>query len=128
MMQELEDLFVAECRRQGCQPNSSAMMQMAIDLAGSLVSGDGTIRIVRNGENFSMRANDYVRSLRDSMPTAFENLTEAKAKGLSLTERMRAEVEASRKGLPSDWREVRSRVTGLTASMMDTKEKDFPNI
>jgi len=126
MMQELEDLIVAECRRQGCQPNSSAMMQMAIDLAGSSVGSDGMITVSRNGENCSLRAGDYVHSLRGSMPTAFQSLTEAKS--LSLTERMKAEVAASRKGLPSDWKDVRSRVTGLTASMMDAKEKTFPSI
>lgn len=116
VMADLEDLFVAEARRLGYQPDQHAMRKAAIDLAGSEVTSEGLIAMPGRG---SISPADFVRSLRNHMPNSFGNLDD-KPKAASLTERMRREVAASRKhSVPADWSDVRSRMTGLTARFMD---------
>jgi hypothetical protein len=112
----LEDMFVAECRRQGLQPSADAMRQAAVDLCGSAVTNGGLIAMPGKG---SISPADFVRSLRNHMPESFGSLND-KSQAVSLTERMRREIAANpNRSLPADWSDVRSRMTGLTARMMD---------
>jgi hypothetical protein len=115
-MQNLDDLFVAECRKQGFQPNADAMRQAAIDLAGSTLTDQGLIAMPGKG---AISLKDFVCSLRGLMPTAFGSLSDDKPAG-NMTTDMRREIGTSRKQpLPDDWDQVRSRMIGTTATMMD---------
>jgi hypothetical protein len=114
----LEDMFVAECRRQGCQPSADVMRQVAVDLAGGVLTDQGLIVMPGKG---AISPKDLVRSLRNFMPTAFGSLTGDKPLG-NMTIDMRREIAASRKQpLPDDWDQVRSRMIGLSARMMDER-------
>ena len=123
-MQEIEDAFVSECRKQGLQPASGAMIAAAVDLAGSVMTDDGLMVLPGKG---SLRPGDYVRTLRDRMPEAFGRLNDQSndRPAGNLTERMRVEVAAGReRRLPSDWDSVRKRYAAgsTTAAMMDEIE------
>jgi hypothetical protein len=116
----IEDLVVAAARRQGVQPDASAMMQAALDLAGSSVV-DGAFILA----NRSLLPRDYVASLRASMPDAFKPVgghvpDPATVPTGNLTLDMSRKVRALRsQKLPSDWDHVRKQVVGKTAEMMD---------
>jgi hypothetical protein len=117
-MQNLEDLFVAECRKQGFQPNTDAMRQAAIDLAGSTLTDQGLIAMPRKG---AISPKDFVCSLRGFMPTAFGSLSDDKSAG-NMTTDMRREIAANRsRSLPSDWHDLPKKYSAgsLTGQMMD---------
>jgi hypothetical protein len=123
-MADLEDAILKEARRQGYQPTQNAMRQAAVDLAGGTMTGEGLIALPGKG---SISPRDFVQSLRNHMPEAFGSLKDekhpSKATGAS-SERMRSGVFANRhKPLPSDWNQVRARVSGLTAQCMAEVEK-----
>jgi hypothetical protein len=125
MTDHLEDLILAEARRQGYRPNAEAMRQAAIDLAGSTLNGQNLITMPGRG---SISPADFVRSLRSLMPSAFSKVGEKpsddKPAGKTLTEFMREQIEGSRKQipLPDDFDRVRNRyaVGSLTRTMMDS--------
>jgi hypothetical protein len=129
MTDHLEDMVLMEARRQGYQPDQHAMRQSAIDLAGSVMTGDGLIAMPGRG---SISPADFVRWLRNAMPMAFsaldddklqaEALSDGRPAGGTLTDRMRAEVNANRKrSMPTDWKQVRSKYAAgsVTAEHMD---------
>jgi hypothetical protein len=115
----IEDIFVAEARKQGVHPNSDAMRHVAIQLAGSTMAGS-LIQIPGTG---SISARDYVASIHRAMPEAFKSLHEIPVTSPTgnMTTDMRREIDATRssKVLPDDWDEVRKRMNGRTAEMMD---------
>ncbi|MGO4712535.1 hypothetical protein [Bradyrhizobium sp. 2TAF24] len=124
-MTDIESLILAEARRQGYQPNADAVRQASIDLAGSVMTSDGLIAMPGRG---SVSKADFVTSLRNHLPGAFLKVQDTPAAsderrpGETLTDFMRRRVEADRKrSVPDDWDEVRSKVTGLTAQMMDAR-------
>jgi hypothetical protein len=115
----LEDLFVAECRRQGHQPSADAVRQAAVELCGSAITTEGLIRIPGKG---TISPVDFVRSLRNHVPEAFGKIDVEQPQHGNLTERMRLEVAASRNpSVPADWQQVRKRYAtdSLTGRMMD---------
>ncbi|MGN8547204.1 hypothetical protein ACQPTN_21385 [Bradyrhizobium sp. 13971] len=115
-MSDLEDLFVREARRQGYQPDQRAMRQAAVDLAGSSLTGEGLVAMPGRG---SISPADLVRSLRNQMPESFESVDD-EPRTDTLTERWRREVAAGRKqASPTDWSDIRSRMTGVTGRFMD---------
>jgi hypothetical protein len=99
-MQDLEFLILTEARRQGVKPNADAVRQAGIDLAGSALTEQGLILMPGKG---AISPADFVRSLRNRLPEAFGSIDDKPAgKPAKLTERMRAEIAASRKRpLPS---------------------------
>lgn len=120
MYNQLEDLIIAEARRQGVHPNSTALMQTAMDLAGSGVAG-GNIILPGRGV---LAASAYVRTLREALPNGFSPIspstTENAAFSGNVTADMARKVAASRlRALPDDWDRVRSQVVGKTAAAMD---------
>jgi hypothetical protein len=115
-MQDVEDEFVTACRKQGFQPSADAMRQAAIDLAGSALTAG---LIVMPGKG-SITPKDFASSLRNQMPEAFEALNHVRSSG-NLTTDMRREIAARSRSLPADWSDIRSRMTGLTAQMMDER-------
>lgn len=131
MSDQLEDLFVAECRRQGHQPNDKIMRELAVILAGSTLNGQSLIVMPGKG---SLSIRDLANSLRTAMPESFTAVSadQPKAKppaGATLTECMRLEIEATRRRrpLPEDWRIVRDRYAPdtLTAKMMASREASW---
>lgn len=127
-MTDIEDLIASEAVRQGLKINAEGMRRAAIDIAGGTLTADRLIAMPGRG---SISAADFVRSLRNAMPEGFAPVTDKPAtsderrSGETLTAFMRRQVEAGRKQLqlPDDWEQVRSRYTGLTASMMDSIKK-----
>ncbi|WP_439373828.1 hypothetical protein [Bradyrhizobium sp. DASA03120] len=122
MTTHLEDRFVAECRRQGFQPDQHAMQKAAIDLCGAKLTSDGLIHLPNIG---SISPGDFVRSMRDQMPEGFGSIDDevptAKAAG-TLTERYRAEIAASRKqGHITD--ADLNRYSGLTRQYMEERQR-----
>jgi hypothetical protein len=119
-MNQLEDLIIAEARRQGVHPSSAALMQTALDLAGSGVV-DGAIVLPGKGV---LAVSSYVRTLREALPSGFKPIghstTENPAPTGNVTIDMKRKVAASRlRELPSDWDRVRRQVVGKTAAAMD---------
>lgn len=122
-MNVIEDLFVAEARRQGYQPTSAAMMAAASHYAGSRVTGDFLV----TSQGYSIHIRDAVASLRNEMPSGFALIDDVRDDELpdsaTLTQRMMHELRQNRQNvMPSDWKEVRARMTGKTAEMMDAAE------
>lgn len=119
-MIDLEDRFVAECRRQGVQPDQHAMQKAAVSLCGASLTRDGLIHLPNVG---SISPGDFVRSMRDQMPEGFGSVdSEAptdKAAG-TLTERYRAEIAASRKQSRITEADL-ARYTGLTRKYMEER-------
>ena len=114
----LEDLIISTSRQLGVHPNANAMTQVALDLAGSTVI-DGMIVIVDKG---SLRPRTYVESLRASMPSGFAPIDTPTLPLGNLTDQWRREIaENISKALPAEWDNVRSRMKGLTARMMDER-------
>lgn len=128
MTDHLEALIQTEAHRQGYQPNAEAMMQAAVDLAGSSLTNQGLIHMPGRG---SISPADFVRDLQGRMPGAFACLADQRRSGIetkgNLTEQMREEVAAGRRqqGLPSDWLAVRSKATGATAAHMAERERNW---
>lgn len=127
MADHLEALIQTESRRQGYQPNAEAMMQAAVDLAGSALTNQGLIHIPGRG---SISPADFVRDLQSRMPNAFAGVADerrAETKNGNLTEQMRQEVAAGRRerALPTDWLAVRSKSTGITAQHMAEREGNW---
>lgn len=126
MTDHLENLILSEAKRLGFQPNADAMRQAAIDLAGGALTSQNMIHMPGLG---SIAPADFVRDLRSRMPSAFAGLDDRKAetKPGNLTSQMREEVAASRRerALPSDWSEIRSKVTGISAEHMDQRQRDW---
>jgi hypothetical protein len=97
--------------------------QAGIDLAGSSLTAQGLIAMPGKG---TLSTADFVRSLRNTMPQAFVPVidkpatSEGRRSGETLTSYMRREVESGlKRPLPEDWDQIRTKVTGLTARMMD---------
>ncbi|MCK1702593.1 hypothetical protein IVA86_14420 [Bradyrhizobium sp. 146] len=127
MTDHLEAMIQTEARQQGYQPNAEAMMQAAVDLAGSVLTDQGLIHLPGRG---SISPADFVRDLHGRMPSAFASLADerrAETKTGNLTEQMRQEVAASRRQrmLPRDWLAVRSKSTGTTAEHMAEREGNW---
>jgi hypothetical protein len=128
MSNTIEDLIASEAVRQGVKINVEGMRRAVIDIAGSTLTADRMIAMPGKG---SISPADFVRSLRTAMPEGFAPVTDKPASsheqrpGETLTAFMRRQVEAGRRQpqLPDDWDQVRSRYTGLTASMMDSIKK-----
>jgi hypothetical protein len=123
MMTDLEDLIMSEAHRQGVKASEAAVRQASTDLAGSTLIAQGLIAMPGKG---TISTADFVRSLRNQMPQAFVPVTdkpatsEERRTGETLTSYMRRQVEAGpKRPLPEDWDQVRTRVSGLTARMMD---------
>lgn len=127
MADRLEDLFVAECRRQGHHPDADAMGQVAVILAGSSLNDQNLIVMPGKG---SLSPADLVRSLRGSMPESFSEICadkpDAQPAGRTLTERYRAEIEASRlkRSLPSDWQQVRAKYDANSVTSQHLRERE----
>jgi hypothetical protein len=125
-MTDLEDKFVAECRRQGYQPDQHAMAKAAVDLCGGNLTEQGLIHMPNLGV---IAPADFVRSLHGQMPEAFQALDAKptiKPTG-NLTVDMKAEIAANRRqrALPSDWLAVRSKATGTTAQHLAERERNW---
>ncbi|MFC0243573.1 hypothetical protein [Rhodopseudomonas telluris] len=121
-MQDVEDTFVSACRRMGYAPTASAMRRAGVVLAGATLT-NGMFTLPNLG---AISPADLARSLRAEAPEDFADLSQASLPphGRNLTERMAAEVAASRKprALPSDWEAVRRTKAGLTAEFMSEIE------
>jgi hypothetical protein len=114
-MTDFEDCFIAEARRQGRQPTSTDMNELAISMAGSKVEGNSFI--LPSGHSLLIRS--AVSSFYASRDK--QDATDDLQKVSTLTERMRREIEMDRgRTLPSDWSDIRKNKTGITAEMMDT--------
>lgn len=126
MLDPLETLILTEARKQGCQPNSDAMRQATIHLAGATLN-HGLIHLPNVG---SIAPADFIRSLRNQAPGSFTALGDkppaTKSSG-NLSADMKAEVAANRRqrALPSDWLAVRSNATGVTAQHMAERERNW---
>lgn len=116
-MTELEDAFVSEARRQGFQPSSAALNELAIRHAGEKLVID---HIQRQDLSLSSLA-DVVADIRHAMPGAFQPVISHSGSKKTLTEQMMDEVRQSRAtgNIPSNWDEVRSQVVGKTLEMMN---------
>lgn len=113
-MTTLEDLLADELDQQGVRAKPDIFREMLTECIGR-VTDNGSILLPAGAISLA----DYVRSIRMNQPQLFETATTQKASG-NLTERMRREIAQSlNRSLPSDWEEVRSKHTGLTARMMD---------
>jgi hypothetical protein len=127
MADPLETLILTEARKQGCQPNTDAMRQATIHLAGATLNDQGLIHLPNVG---SIAPADFIRSLRSQAPESFAALSDkppvTKSSG-NLTADMKAEVAANRRqrALPSDWWAVRSNTTGTTAQHMAERERNW---
>jgi hypothetical protein len=103
----------------GFAPTADAMRRAGVVLAGATIA-DGMLTLPNLG---TISPADLAHSIRAEMPEAFSDLSmnHNRPAGGNLTERMKAEVAATRKqgALPSDWDAVRRTKTGLTASFMD---------
>ncbi|UFX46136.1 hypothetical protein HAP47_0005340 [Bradyrhizobium sp. 41S5] len=121
----LEDAFIAECRRQGFQPNQNVMREAATILAGATLT-HGLITLPSKG---SISPADLARSLRAAMPESFDGVEDRpdSKPTVNLTESMRRELEAhpSKRALPSDWQTVRSKATGVTAEHLAERERHW---
>lgn len=120
-MTDLEDRFVAECRRQGFQPDQHAMQKAAINFCGAKLTSQGLIHLPNVG---TISPADFVRSLHSQTPESFAALQDQPSikPATNLTEGMRQEVAASRKrSLPDDFQSVRARYSAdsITGKMMD---------
>lgn len=119
-MIDLEDRFVAECRRQGVQPDQHAMQKAAVSLCGACLTSDGLIHLPNVG---SISPGDFVRSMRDQMPEGFGSIdreTPTDIPAGSLTERYRAEIAANRKQSRITEADL-ARYTGLTRKYMEER-------
>lgn len=116
MTDHLDDILVAESRRQGLQPSADAMKAAAIALAGSRVEGDFIVS--PTGQSIHVR--DAVASLHASQPESFTRIdaTTDDDHGYSpgtLTARMIEENRRNRmSGKPVD----AGRYRGLTAQFL----------
>lgn len=121
MLQDIENAFVTECRKQGLHPNTATMNQLAIDYAGSVLNG-GFI-VLPSQHSIAMK--DAVRDLAQRFPQIFNDIDPSKKdprkSSGNLTLDMQREIFETRRNraLPSDWTTVRDRVNGKTAEMMD---------
>lgn len=127
MVDPLETLILTEARKLGCQPNSDAMRQATIHLAGATLTDQGLIHLPNVG---SIAPADFIRSLRNQTPESFATLGDkppaTKSSG-NLSADMKAEVAANRRqrALPRDWLAVRSNATGTTAQHMAERERNW---
>lgn len=125
-MQDIEDAFVTECRKQGLHPNPKTMNQLAIDFGGSVLNG-GFI-VLPSQHSIAMK--DAVRDLAQRFPEIFNDIDPTKKdhrkSSGNLTLDMQREISEARRSrvLPCDWSSVRERVTGKTAEMMDAIAAD----
>jgi hypothetical protein len=125
-MTDLEDRFVAECRRQGVQPDQHAMQKAAVDLCNASLTPEGLIRLPIG----TISPADFVRSLHSQTPESFAALDDKppaiKPSG-NLTADMKAEIAATRRkqSVPDDWHSVRSRYSAdsVTGRMMDEVQR-----
>ncbi|WKA29337.1 hypothetical protein [Bradyrhizobium roseum] len=119
-MTDLEDRFVAECRRQGFQPDQNAMQKAAIALAGSKQTPEGLIHLCNVGV---ISPADFARSLRNGMPEAFAALADdkpAKSTGhhSGLTKQYTDEIAANRNKSRLD----ASKFTGMTRRFIEENQ------
>lgn len=121
MTDHLEDLIAKEANRQGIRINADGLRQATVDLAGSVLTGDGLIAIPSLG---SISAADFVRSLHSQAPESFAPLnadTPAKPvdhTGSTLTQRYAAEIAANRGKRRID----ASKFTGLTRQYIEENQ------
>ncbi|MET4344711.1 hypothetical protein [Bradyrhizobium sp. RT9a] len=107
----IEDAVVSAARAKGYAINSTTMATVAIDLAGSTMTG-GLITIPGKG---SLSVQDYLRDLHDRAPSGFSRLHQP-----DKTEAERTVTELRRKRpLDAGWHERHSKATGITKTMMD---------
>jgi restriction endonuclease Mrr len=125
----IEDLFVAECRRQGHQPGQNVMREAGITLAGSSLTAQGLVSLPSKGV---ISLSDLVRSLHSQMPESFSEISADKPgtqQAGNLTEAMRLEVAETRQArrLPDDWKQARDKyaTNTLTAKMMAERERNW---
>jgi hypothetical protein len=127
MSDPIENLVMTETARQGVKPNAEAVQKAAIELAGATMVG-GLIYLPGRG---TISPADFVRSLRASMPEAFGGLEDKHdtKQSSNLTERYRAEIEATRskRRLPEGWAQTRAKYgkDTLTGRMLAEREQDF---
>jgi hypothetical protein len=117
-IQDIEDAVVAACRKLGVRPNSNAMMQVAIDLAGSTM-GDGILVLPDGGPLSPL---DYADKLHSRMPEAFSGIDDKPdtKQVVTLTQKYQAEIAASRKR-PSITDADLTRYTGITRQHMEER-------
>ncbi|MBR0789895.1 hypothetical protein JQ631_12490 [Bradyrhizobium manausense] len=107
---EIEDAVVSAARARGYALNSATMATVAIDLAGSSLSGD---QITVPGKG-SLSVQDYLRDLHDRAPSGFSRLQQPDKPD---SERTITEMRRKRP-LDSAWHARHAKATGITKSMM----------
>lgn len=106
----IEDAVVSAARAKGYVLNSTIMATVAIDLAGSSLSGD-LITVPGKG---SLSVQDYLRDLHDRAPSGFSRLQQDKPD----EERTITEMRRKRP-LDAAWHARHARATGMTLDMMN---------
>ncbi|GLR99267.1 MULTISPECIES: hypothetical protein [Bradyrhizobium] len=106
----IEDAVVSAARAKGYAINSTTMATVAIDLAGSTMTGD-LITIPRKG---SLSVQDYLRDLHDRAPSGFSRLQHPDKPD---AERTVSELRRKRP-LDAAWHARHAKATGITKSMM----------
>ncbi|QHP67621.1 hypothetical protein EI171_09355 [Bradyrhizobium sp. LCT2] len=107
----IEGAVVSAARARGYALNSATMATVAIDLAGSSLSGD-LITVPGKG---SLSVQDYLRDLHDRAPSGFSRLQQDKPD----EERTITEMRRKRPLDDAAWHARRAKVTGTTAAYMD---------
>lgn len=106
----IEDAVVSAARAKGYALNSTIMATVAIDLAGSSLSGD-LITVPGKG---SLSVQDYLRDLHHRAPSGFSRLQQDKPD----EERTITEIRRKRP-LDAAWHARHARATGITKTMMN---------